>query len=233
MRRILLVEDDSTLAYGVEYTLKGEGFNIIVASTLEKARKLFREKEFDLILLDLSLPDGKGYDMSMDIRKKSGVPIIFLTAKDEEINIVTELDMGADGYITKPFRIRELISRVRAVLRRYSKEDLSVGIITSGDLVVNTSQNKIVKNKKELFLTGQEYKLLITFMKQPLQVLGRDYILEGLWDINGYFVDDNTLSVYIRRLRSKIEDDPQDPKYIVTVRGMGYKWDMDVRGKLY
>ncbi len=233
MSRILLVEDDSTLAFGVEYTLKGEGFSIMVANTLEKARKLFYEKEFDLVLLDISLPDGNGYDMCIDIRKKSDIPIVFLTAKDEEVNIVMGLDIGGDDYITKPFSIRELISRVRAVLRRYSKEDLSVGIITSGDLVVNTSQNKTVKNKKELFLTGQEYKLLITFMKQPLQILGRDYILEGLWDINGYFVDDNTLSVYIRRLRSKIEDNPQDPKYIVTVRGIGYKWDMDVRGKLY
>lgn len=227
MSNILLVEDDSTLAYGLEFTLKNEGFEVTLADKLEKARNEFNRGSFDLILLDVKLPDGTGYDFCREIRKNSQTPVIFLTACDEEVNIVLGLDMGADDYITKPFRIRELVSRIKAVLRRSSNISESSDILASGDMKIHLHQGKVTKKSQEITLTALEYKLLLTLAKHPGQVLSRSTILENLWDVGGEFVDDNTLSVYIRRLREKLEDNAADPKYILTVRGMGYRWRED------
>lgn len=232
MNNILLVEDDSVLAFSIEYTLKNDGFGVVKAPKLEEARKAFSETDFDLILLDIMLPDGNGYDFCREIRKTSGIPIIFLTACDEEVNVVTGLDMGADDYITKPFRIKELISRIKAVLRRNtaSVNPAHEGdILTSVDISLNVLSGKIKKKGMDIIVTALEYRLLLTFMKNPGQILSRNAILQGLWDIDGDFIDDNSLSVYIRRLREKIEDNPGKPSYILTSRGLGYSWGPEVR----
>jgi Response regulators consisting of a CheY-like receiver domain and a winged-helix DNA-binding domain len=226
MNRILLVEDDEALSYGVEFALRSEGLDIVTAGSLGAAKGLIDDK-FDLILLDVKLPDGSGYEMCREIREKTSVPIIFLTACDEEVNIVMGLDMGADDYITKPFRIRELISRIKAVLRR--SRNVDGNMLSSGDICVNTLDGKVKKGSEEVILTALEYRLLLTFMNSSKKILSRNLILENLWDAGGEFVDDNTLSVYIRRLREKIEDNPAEPRYIVTCRGLGYKWDAGVR----
>ncbi len=228
MDRILLVEDDATLAMGVEYSLKNEGYEVDVANNVASAKTLIDEKEYILIILDVMLPDGSGYELCKYIRRDKTTPIIFLTAHDEEVNIVMGLDIGGDDYITKPFRIRELISRIKAVLRRYSKVSISDSLI-SKDIKVNQMENKVYIKEEEIFLTPSEYKLLLILMNHPHQVLPRARVLEKLWDIDGEFVDDNTLSVYIRRVREKIEEDSSNPLYVKTVRGIGYRWDIDVR----
>ncbi len=229
MSSILLVEDDSVLSYSIEYTLKNDGFNVVRAAKIAEARKFYYEQNFDLILLDVKLPDGTGFDLCNEIRKISNIPIIFLTACDEEMNIVTGLDLGADDYITKPFRIRELISRINAAIRRNSFVNQESDILTSGKIVLYTLQGKVKKNNEDVVVTALEYRLLLNFMNNPNQVLSRNSILESLWDIEGAFIDDNSLSVYIRRLREKIEDNPAQPKFVVTSRGLGYSWNCDVR----
>lgn len=228
MNSILLVEDDSILAYSVEYTLKGEGFSVKCAGNVKKAKESFKEESFDLIILDVILPDGNGYELCKEIRNISDVPIIFLTSCDEEANVVIGLDIGADDYITKPFRIKELISRIRAILRRNKRVLNNSDLLLSGDIRVQTLQGKVEKNNEEVVLTALEYRLLLIFIKHPNQILSRNIILEELWDSEGEFVDDNTLSVYIRRLREKIEDNAAEPKYIITHRGLGYKWNYKV-----
>lgn len=230
MVKILLVEDDSTLAMGMEYTLKNEDFDVIVASTLKEARESIENYKINLVLLDLMLPDGSGYELCKEIRKKDNTPIIFLTASDEEANIVMGLDMGGDDYISKPVRIGELISRIKAVLRRYEKNSIyNSNKLHSGDITIELLSNRVMKNHKEIILTSLEYKLLISLMQNPKIVLSRSQILEKIWDVGGEFVDDNTLSVYIRRLREKIEDDPGNPQYIITIRSVGYKWNKETR----
>lgn len=231
MNNILLVEDDTALALGMEYTLKNEGFKVKVVNNIEGARGSLHLMEYELILLDVMLPDGNGYDFCKEVREKSDIPIIFLTACDEEVNVVLGLDIGGDDYITKPFRLRELISRIKAVLRRRGKKkDKKVNILNSGNIDIYILEGKVNKNKEQILLTAVEYKLLLLFSKHPKQILTRNTILEELWDLAGEFVDDNTLSVYIRRIREKIEDNPAKPEYIVTARGLGYKWNMEVRG---
>lgn len=223
MTNILLVEDDKTLAMGIEYSLNNEGFCVTVANSLEEAKSKFIN-EIDLILLDITLPDGTGYDFCKIIRNKSQVPIIFLTACDDEVNTVLGLDLGADDYITKPFRLKELISRIRAVLRRSYRNNKSE-VVESNNIKVNSSEALVYKFDKQIMLTPSEYKLLLIFMKNKNQVLSRQQILKKIWDCEGDFVDDNTLSVYIKRLREKIEEDPSNPKNIITIRGLGYKWN--------
>jgi DNA-binding response OmpR family regulator len=229
MKKILIVEDDSTLAFGLDFTLKNEGFDVVMAGSLEQARSEFEMNKFDLVLLDVKLPDGTGYDFCRQIRKTSDVPVIFLTACDEEVNIVMGLDMGGDDYITKPFRIRELISRINAVIRRKSKDSESGEILISENIKVYVLQGTVTKGDEEVTLTSLEYRLLLSLIKHAKQVLNRNTILVNLWDVGGEFVDDNTLSVYIRRLREKVENNPAEPRFIVTVRGVGYKWDCSVR----
>ncbi|WP_346929432.1 response regulator transcription factor [Clostridium sp.] len=223
--KILLVEDDEAVALGIEYNLKNDGFEVIRAADISSAKQLFNE-EFKLILLDIGLPDGNGYEFCKYVREKSRVPIIFLTALDEEVNVVLGFDLGGDDYITKPFRLKELLSRIKAVLRRTSNSQKTR--LISGDIEVNSLYAKVYKNKKEIILTAVEYKLLLYFMGYPYKVISKEEILHRLWDIQGDFVDENTPAVYVRRLREKLEDEPSKPSYLVNLRGLGYKWDKNV-----
>lgn len=229
MDKILLVEDDETLAMGIEFTLKNENFSVSRADSVGEAYRLFKADAFGLILLDVMLPDGNGYELCKRIRTESDIPIIFLTACDEEVNIVQGLDLGGDDYVTKPFKIKELISRIRAALRRTSgaSPGADSGIrrqITSGGISIHPLETRVTKDGEDISLTPVEFRLLNLFMQNPLQTLTRERILEKLWDVEGDFVNDNALSVFVRRLREKLEDDPSNPEYITTVRGVGYKW---------
>jgi two-component system, OmpR family, response regulator VicR len=223
MLSILFVEDDATIAMGVEYSLKQDGFQVSLAYRLEEARDLLKRQPFDLVLLDLGLPDGSGYELCKEIRAAGDTPIIILSARDEESSIVVGLDLGADDYITKPFRLRELISRMKAVLRRRGPVEAGDRTLTCGDVTVFTQQAKVHKNGSEVVLTALEYRLLLTLVLNQGQVLTRSQILGSIWDVDEDFVNDNTLTVYIKRLREKLEDDPQNPALIKTVRGLGYQ----------
>ena len=224
MKNILMVEDDSTIAFAVKYAVEQEGFKMDIAENLEVAKKSI-ENSYDLILLDVMLPDGSGYEFLQELRKTDeDTPVIFLTACDEEVNIVMGLDIGADDYITKPFRVRELISRINAVLRRRGKKE-NKKVLKFKNLSIHTLEARVFKNNEEISLTAAEYKLLLILVQNKNIVLSRAKILEKLWDVSYDFINDNTLSVYIKRLREKIEDDSSNPEYIVTVRGLGYKFD--------
>ena len=225
MIKILMIEDDSTIAFGVKYALEQEGIKIDISKDLESGRFNINENTYDLILLDVMLPDGNGYDFCKEIRKINNTPIIFLTACDDEVNVVMGLDLGGDDYITKPFRVRELISRIKAVMRRNKGEDKSKKVLKYGDLSIHTLEARVFKGSEEVFLTSVEYKLLLILIQNENIVLSRNQILEKLWDITYDFINDNTLTVYIKRLREKIEDDSSNPHHIITVRGMGYKWN--------
>lgn len=227
MRNILMVEDDSTIAFAVKYAVEQEGFNLDISENLENARKIVNSKEYDLILLDVMLPDGNGYEFLKQLREHDeDTPVIFLTACDEEVNIVMGLDIGGDDYITKPFRVRELISRINAILRRKGKsQDSNKKILKFKNISIHTLEARVFKNNEEIFLTSAEYKLLLILIQNKNMVLSRAQILEKLWDVTYDFINDNTLSVYIKRLREKIEDDSSKPQYILTVRGLGYKWN--------
>jgi len=223
MLSILFVEDDDTIAMGVEYSLKQDGFQVSLADRLEEARDLLKRQPFDLVHLDLGLPDGSGYALCQEIRAAGDTPIIILSARDEEASIVLGLDLGADDYITKPFRLRELISRMKAVLRRRGPVEAGDRTLACGDVTVFTQQAKAYKNGHEVLLTALEYRLLLTLILNQGRVLTRSQILGSIWDVDEDFVNDNTLTVYIKRLREKLEDDPQNPTLIKTVRGLGYK----------
>ena len=223
MSAILFVEDDATIAMGVEYSLKQEGFQVSLAYRFEEARALLKNNPFDLVLLDLGLPDGSGYELCKEIRAAGDTPIIILSARDEESSIVLGLDLGADDYLTKPFRLRELISRMNAVLRRRGPVEASDRTLTCGDVTVIPQQAKVYKNGQEVILTALEYRLLLTLLANQGRVLTRAQILSQIWDVDEDYVNDNTLTVYIKRLREKLEDDPQNPTLITTVRGFGYK----------
>ena len=226
MRNILMVEDDSTIAFAVKYAVEQESFNLDIASDLNQAREIVSTKVYDLILLDVMLPDGNGYEFLKDLRKHDeDTPVIFLSACDEEVNIVMGLDIGADDYITKPFRVRELISRINAILRRKGKIQDNKKIIKFKNISIHTLEARVFKNDEEIILTSAEYKLLLILIQNKNVVLKRAQILEKLWDVTYDFVNDNTLSVYIKRLREKIEEDSSKPEYILTVRGVGYKWN--------
>ncbi|WP_138858999.1 response regulator transcription factor [Exiguobacterium mexicanum] len=221
---ILIVEDDRTIASGLQYSLEQEQFTTTLCHNVTDATRLIEQQlhTIDLCLFDLSLPDGSGYDLCRLVKQKQDTPVIFLTAFDDEVNVVMGLDMGADDYITKPFRVRELISRIHSVLRRYHKQ-VSSPVLTIGSVEINTQDAKVKKDGSEILLTALEYRLLLIFGKHTGQVLSRTQLLDQIWDMGGDFVNDNTLTVYIKRLREKLEDDPQRPTLIKTVRGIGYK----------
>ncbi|MBV4427390.1 response regulator transcription factor [Clostridium tyrobutyricum] len=228
MYKLLLVEDDSALALGIEFTLKDEGYEVLTAATIKDAKKFMEGEKFHMIILDINLPDGSGYDLCKYIRSKSDIPIMFLTALDEEANVVLGLEIGGDDYITKPFGVRELLSRIKAILRRNYKNIYSENKFKSGNIVIDTSNALVTKNSNKIFLTAQEYKLLLIFINKPGILMKRRQILNNLIEGEEGFFDENTLSVYIRRIREKLEDNPQKPEYIITQRGLGYMWDKNV-----
>lgn len=223
MKKILIVEDDEAIRMGLNYYLKQEEFESVEAKTANEALERLRQDEkIDLCLLDVNLPDKNGFTLFKEIRTFSKVPVIFLTADDVETSIVMGLDMGADDYITKPFKARELTSRIRNVLRRYSKNENS-SMIEYGGITLDTRQAKVFKNGEYVMLTALEYKIILNFFLNPNVVFTREKVLANIWDVNEEYVNDNTLTVYIKRIREKIEDDPSNPKIIKTVRGIGYK----------
>ena len=218
---IFLLEDDEAIGIGLTYSLENEGYNVTLAKSVKEAEKIIDEKEFSLYILDLTLPDGSGYDVCKRIKAKGDLPVIFLTAYDDEVNVIMGFELGADDYISKPFRVKELMLRIKSVMRRYSNET-SDGIIKINNLKINTNEAKVYKNNEEIILTAMEYRLLLILLSNRGKVLSRTALLEKNWDVAGDFVEDNTLTVYIKRLRDKIEEDPAKPEFIKTVRGLGY-----------
>lgn len=219
--KLFVLEDDAAIGMGLSYSLKNEGYDVTVAKNVKSAYEILNKETFSLYILDLTLPDGSGYDVCREIKKSGDFPVIFLTAYDDEVNVVMGLELGADDYISKPFRVKELLARIKSVLRRYSK-DSPDGIVSVGSIKVNTNEAKIYKNGAEIILTAMEYKLLLIFINNRGKVLSRQRLLEDIWDVAGDFVNDNTLTVYIKRLRDKIEEDPAKPQIIKTVCGLGY-----------
>lgn len=226
MTRILLLEDDLSLINGLSFAFKKQGFESDVARTVREADSLWAEGKYDLLVLDVSLPDGSGFEFCRKVRQSSKVPIIFLTASDEEMNIIMGLDIGGDDYITKPFKLGVLLSRINALLRRAKDFVTADTELASNGIKVLLLQGQAYKNGELLDLTAAEYKLLCLFMQNPNTVLSKEQILDKLWDCEGNYVDNNTLTVYIRRLRIKVEDNPGDPQMLQTVRRMGYKWNV-------
>ena len=223
---LFLLEDDSAISMGISYSLTNEGYSVTAASSVKQGLEIIRNNSFSLYILDLNLPDGSGYEVCKEIKKQGDLPVIFLTAYDDEINVVTGFELGADDYITKPFRLKELSVRIKSVLRRYSK-DTTHGIINVKNIKINTKEAKVYKDNNEIILTAMEYKLLLSLIKNRGRVLSRTALLENLWDIDGDFIEDNTITVYIKRLRDKIEEEPNKPAVIKTVRGLGYIVDND------
>lgn len=222
MTKILLVEDDGQIASYLGELLRAEGFDTQIAGSKKEASECLLIQAFDLVLLDVSLPDGNGFSVCAEIKREYEIPVIFLTASGDEYSVVAGLDMGADDYIAKPFRPRELISRIRSVLRRCKKEQR---ILSCGDLRVNVSSATVTKGEKELFLSALEYRLLLLLLQNKGQILTRNQLLEEIWDASGEYVNDNTLSVYMKRLREKIEENPQSPRLLHTIRGIGYRME--------
>lgn len=227
MNKILLLEDDISLVDGLQYALEKNGYSLDITRTIGEAKNALSVNQYALLLLDVTLPDGTGFDLCQQIRKSGNtVPIIFLTAADEEVHVIRGLDSGGDDYITKPFKLGELCSRIKALLRRSGiAKSQDSSILSCGDIIIDLLSSRVMLKGNPLELTGAEYKLLCLFLRNANLVVTRNRILQELWDSGGSFVDDNTLSVYIRRLREKIEPDPSSPKYLVTVRGFGYRWN--------
>ena len=221
MRKILLVEDNETITLGLKYSLEQENFEVDTAKNVVMSKSKIKKQEYDLYLLDIALPDGEGYEICKYIKVKGNYPVIFLTAKDEETDVVQGLDMGADDYIIKPFRTRELISRINSVLRRYEKNTNTENQIKCQNIVIDNNNAKVYKDGKEVILTSLEYKILLMLFNNKGILVTREQILDKIWDVAGNFVNDNTLTVYIKRIREKIDD--KDGKIIQTVRGIGYR----------
>ncbi len=220
MTKILLVEDDKSIVRNLGVFLAREGFQTDFADGQKEALEKISETSYDLVLLDISLSDGNGFSVCAAIKQQRDISVVFLTASDDEYSVVTGLDLGADDYISKPFRPRELVSRIRSVLRRSGK---NAGLLELGNLRVDPIKGTVTKDGAEIFLSALEYRLFLVFLNNRGAVLSRGRLLEEIWDIAGEYVNDNTLTVYIKRLRDKIEDDPANPLLIRTVRGLGYK----------
>lgn len=220
MTKILLVEDDKAIVANLTEFLNNEGYIVKSVSGQTAAMKMLAEEKVDLVLLDVSLAEGNGFATCKAIKAEYDIPVIFLTASGDEFSTVTGFDFGADDYIPKPFRPRELVSRIKNVLRLTGNTGKTVKL---GDVVVDTEKGTAMKNNKDLFLSALEYRLLLVFINNRGVILTRNQLLDAIWDVAGEYVNDNTLTVYIKRLREKIEDDPANPKIILTVRGLGYK----------
>lgn len=224
LRKILLIEDDENISFGIKVYLEKKDFKVAIGDSLANGKEIFHLR-YNLIIVDMNLPDGTGYDFFSFVKSKSNIPIIFLTVRDEEEEIVKGLDLGADDYITKPFKLSVLESRINTVLRRVKNDTSLNDTLFSKDLKLIKSQTKVFKKCEEVNITGREYKILELFMENLNQTLTRGFILERLWDIEGDFVNDNTLTVTIKRLREKIEDHPNKPTIIKTIRGIGYRME--------
>ena len=219
MDKLLLVEDDAEIIKNLKTLLKEENFLVFSAMSKREAKDLLEEETFDMVLLDLGLPDGSGYSLCTAVRQRWGTPVIILTAQDEEESIVTGFDLGADDYVTKPFKPMELVARIHHVLRLRGAR---ASVLTVGDVTIDTQKALVTKRGQEVALSALEYRLLLVFFHHPGEVLSRGRLLEEIWDIAGDFVNDNTLTVYIKRLRDKLEDDAAHPTVIRTARGLGY-----------
>lgn len=215
---IMLVEDNEAIIMGLEYLLSQEGYQVVTARNMAQAEELLARRDVGLVLLDIGLPDGDGFELCRKVKREGQTPVIFLTAKEDETDVVKGLDMGADDYVIKPFRNRELVSRIRSVLRRSGK---GASVLRCGDITLNTETGKVTRGGSEIGLTKLEYKILSNMMSCPGKLFTRDEILSDIWDISGNFVNDNTLSVTVKRLREKLGD--SDGRFIKTVRGMGYR----------
>ncbi len=226
MYKILLLEDDLSLIHGLTFAFQKQGCALDTARTLREADALWADGRYDLLVLDVSLPDGTGFSFCQKVRQTSKVPILFLTAADEEMNIIMGLDIGGDDYLTKPFKLGVLISRVNALLRRARDFKTETTQLCSNGIRVQLLQGQAFKREQLLDLTAAEYKLLCLFMQNPNVILTKERILDKLWDCEGSFIDSSTLTVYVRRLRMKIEDNPSQPQMLLTVRRMGYKWNV-------
>lgn len=226
MSHIFLLEDDISLINGLSFAFRKQGFILDVARTLREAELLWTKGTYDLLVLDVSLPDGSGFSFCEHVRQVSKVPIIFLTASDEEVNIIMGLDIGGDDYITKPFKLGVLMSRVHALLRRAKNFSLSDTELQSNGITARLLQGQAFKNNQPLNLTATEYKLLCLFMRNPNRILTKEQILDTLWDCEGNYIDSSALTVYIRRLRMRVEDNPSEPQMLLTIRRMGYKWNV-------
>lgn len=220
MYRILVVEDEKDIVSNLEILLRKEGFSVAAAFSREDAVKMMEQEKFDLVLLDLNPPDGNGYSLCTLLKKDRDIPVIMLTASDDESSIVTGFSVGADDYVVKPFKPLELVSRIKNVLRRCGKAS---PVIRVDDLEVDALKASVSRGGEEILLSALEYRLLLVFLNHRGEVLSRTRLLEEIWDAAGDFVNDNTLTVYIKRLREKIEKDPAAPEIIKTVRGLGYK----------
>lgn len=225
MKNILLLEDEESLSRGISFKLEKEGYCVFTCAGVKKGKQIFDREHIDLVICDITLEDGNGVDFCREIRRESKVHFIFLTAMDTEIDIVMGYEAGADDYITKPFSLTVLISKVHAIFSRIGSRD--VKLLRSGEVLFNKSEMKVFIGDEEKNLSKNEIKLLMAFMEQPKQILSKKQLLLNLWDIDGEFVDENTIAVNIRRLREKIETDPSNPQYIKNVRGIGYIWEAD------
>ena len=219
MKKILLVEDNETILMGLKYSLEQEGFQVAYCKTKKETEEIILNYKIDLVLLDVTLPDGNGFDICKFIKKNADIPVIFLTAQDEETSVVIGLDLGADDYIIKPFRIRELISRINSVLRRYDKTIEKSNIVQYKNIKIDTDKAKVYKDNNEIIFTSLEYKILLLFFTNQNKLITREELLDKIWDIAGNFVNDNTLTVYIKRIREKLDDE----NIIKTIRGLGYR----------
>lgn len=231
MGKILLLEDDKSLNRGISFKLKKEGFEVETAFYIEEAKNIFENNKIDLIITDIGLPDGSGFDFCEEIRKTSNVYIIMLTALDEEFNAVMGYEIGADDYVTKPFSLAILVSKVKAFMKRAGndeKEKTSENILISEDIEFDYGDYTLILNREDtekVQLTKTEGKLLKLLMENAMNIIQKEQILDILWDMDGNFVDDNTVAVYMRRLRKKVEKDPSEPIFIKNIRGIGYKWN--------
>lgn len=219
MKKILLVEDNETIVMGLRYSLEQENFQVISAKSVAESTEKIKQEQIDIVLLDVSLPDGNGFDICKEIKEKQDIPVIFLTAQDEETSVVLGLDLGADDYIVKPFRTRELISRIKSVLRRYGQKEENSNIIQYKNIKIDTTSAKVYKDNEEIIFTSLEYRILLMLFTNQNKLITREQLLEKIWDIAGNFVNDNTLTVYIKRIRKKLGDET----IIKTVRGLGYR----------
>lgn len=225
MKRIFFVEDDLSLIHGLSFALQKQGYEVEVARTVREADALWNVGTYDLVILDITLPDGSGYDLCRKIRKTSKIPVMFLTAADEETDMIMGLDIGGDDYITKPFKLAVFLARINALLRRSDDFHQIRSELCSNGIKVNLLKGEVYKDETRLSLTAGEYKLLCLFLENPDIILTSEQILGRLWDCNENYIDTGSLTVYIRRLRTKIEHNPDNPQNIVTVRRMGYKWN--------